>query len=71
MVDRGVLELVHGDGTVRRFGTPTQGFPEVRMRLTDRTAARGIVLDPGLGAAEAFMDGRLVFDRATSSFFST
>ena len=63
VVEHGVLELVHGDGTVRRFGKPTEGFPEVRMRLADRTAARGIVLDPGLGAAEAFMDGRLVFEQ--------
>ena len=63
VVKRGVLEIVHADGRVARFGTPEPGFPEVRMRLADANVARGIVLDPGLGAAEAFMDGRLVLEQ--------
>lgn len=58
-VRQGVLELARPDGSVRRFGTPTQGFPEVRIRLTDKGAERRILRDPRLGAAEAFMDRQL------------
>ncbi len=63
VVKRGVLEIVHADRSVSRFGKPEAGFPEVRMRFGDGNVARGIVLDPGLGAAEAFMDGRLILEQ--------
>ncbi|MEE4454600.1 class I SAM-dependent methyltransferase [Novosphingobium resinovorum] len=58
-VRQGVLELARPDGSVRRFGTPAEGFPHVRIRLTDKGAERRILRDPRLGAAEAFMDGQL------------
>ncbi|MFT4057679.1 MAG: class I SAM-dependent methyltransferase [Novosphingobium sp.] len=58
-VRKGVLELARPDGSVRRFGTPAEGFPEVRIRLNDKGAERRILRDPRLGAAEAFMDGQL------------
>lgn len=62
-VSLGVFEVVHADGTVARFGTPTQGFPDVRVRLADDKVARDILRDPGLGAGETFMDGRLVIEQ--------
>lgn len=61
-VRHGVLELARPDGSIRRFGTPHEGFPQVRIRLTDRGAERRILSDPRLGAAEAFMDGQLVVE---------
>ncbi|NNC59900.1 MAG: class I SAM-dependent methyltransferase [Erythrobacter sp.] len=62
-VKRGRLSMTWADGSTSEFGTPTQGFPEVSIRLTDSKAARHIVLDPRIGAAEAFMDGRLVIEQ--------
>ncbi|WP_174523925.1 SAM-dependent methyltransferase [Novosphingobium naphthalenivorans] len=61
-VRQGVLEVARPDGSVRRFGTPAEGFPEVRLRFTDSSAERQILTDPRLGAAEAFMDGKLVLE---------
>ncbi|MEO6387251.1 MAG: cyclopropane-fatty-acyl-phospholipid synthase family protein [Croceibacterium sp.] len=63
MVTRGVLEIVQPDGTVDRFGRPEAGFPEIRVRLADDSVGRQLLLDPRLGAAEAFMDGRLIIER--------
>jgi cyclopropane-fatty-acyl-phospholipid synthase len=63
IVKRGVLEVVHPDGRRSRFGEPAPGFPEVAIRLTDPGVARRIMLDPRLGAGEAFIDGGLVIER--------
>jgi cyclopropane-fatty-acyl-phospholipid synthase len=62
-VKRGRLELVHADGREVAFGERAPGFPEVRIRFTDRKVTRDILLDPRLGAAETFMDGRLIIER--------
>ncbi|MET0240271.1 MAG: cyclopropane-fatty-acyl-phospholipid synthase family protein [Sphingobium sp.] len=62
-VRQGVLELVRPDGSVRSFGTPQDGFPNVRILLTQPSAERRILRDPRLGAAEAYMDGLLVVER--------
>ncbi|MCK9543132.1 MAG: cyclopropane-fatty-acyl-phospholipid synthase family protein [Novosphingobium sp.] len=62
-VRQGVLELTHADGSTIRFGTPAPGFPEVAIRFADDKVARQILLDPRLGAAETFMDGRLLVER--------
>lgn len=63
LVRRGILEVVHPDGRVVVHGMPETGFPHVRIRFADKGVARGILLDPRLGAAEAFMDGRLTVER--------
>ena len=63
LVTQGVLEVVHADGRVATIGEPAPGFPSVRVRFTDAKVGRDIMLDPRLGAAEAFMDGRLVIER--------
>jgi cyclopropane-fatty-acyl-phospholipid synthase len=62
-VTRGTLTVHHADGKTRHFGTPHAGFPDVVIRFTDAGAAAAIVRDPGLGAGEAYMDGRLVVEQ--------
>ena len=62
-VKQGVLEVARPDGSVKRFGTPTEGFPEVRIRFASAKAERGILADPRLGAAEAFMDGNMIVEQ--------
>lgn len=62
-VTRGRLDVAFADGSHSSFGEPTDGFPEIAIRLTDHRVPRDIALNPRLGAAEAFMDGRLVIER--------
>ncbi|SFG11237.1 cyclopropane-fatty-acyl-phospholipid synthase [Novosphingobium sp. CF614] len=62
-VRQGILEVARPDGSVKRFGTPAEGFPQVRIRLASAKAERGILSDPRLGAAEAFMDGQLTIEQ--------
>ncbi|WP_421991967.1 class I SAM-dependent methyltransferase [Qipengyuania sp.] len=63
IVSRGRIEVVFADGDTAAFGAPAPGFPEIAIRLTDARVPRDILLDPRLGAAEAFMDGRLRIER--------
>ena len=62
-VKRGTLQVTYADGSSRSFGTPEPGFPDVAIRFTDRGAPAFIARNPGLGAAEAFMEGRLVVEQ--------
>jgi len=62
-VKRGTLTVHHADGKTVRFGTADPRFPDVTIRFTDTSAANGILRDPGLGAAEAYMDGRMVIEQ--------
>ena len=62
-VKRGRLDVTYAGGDRSGFGRPADGFPEVAIRFTDEKVPRDIVLDPRLGAAEAFMDGRLIVER--------
>ncbi len=62
-ITRGQLTVIHANGTTRSFGAPDPDFAPVSIRFTDNGATRAIVMHPALGAAEAFMDGRLVIDR--------
>ncbi|MDY7099194.1 MAG: cyclopropane-fatty-acyl-phospholipid synthase family protein [Pseudomonadota bacterium] len=61
-VKRGRLGVVFADGSAETFGVSQAGFPEIVLRFTDGKVPRDIILDPRLGAAEAFMDGRLVIE---------
>jgi len=61
-VTKGRLGVVFADGDARTYGEATEGFPEIVVRLTDDRVPRDIILDPRLGAAEAFMDGRLLIE---------
>ena len=62
-VAKGRLEVTFADGSTSAFGSPADGFPEVAVRFADSRVPRDILLDPRLGAAEAFMDGRLVVEQ--------
>jgi cyclopropane-fatty-acyl-phospholipid synthase len=61
-VKRGTLTLHRPAQSPVTFGTPDPGFPDVTIRFADKRVARSILTDPSLGAAEAFMDGRLTIE---------
>ncbi|WP_379921054.1 class I SAM-dependent methyltransferase [Erythrobacter sp. R86502] len=61
-VKLGRLGIVFADGQVSTYGSPAAGFPEIVLRFTDSRVARDIIMDPRLGAAEAFVDGRLLIE---------
>jgi cyclopropane-fatty-acyl-phospholipid synthase len=61
-IKQGQLGVVFADGSARTYGAPTPGFPDIVLRFTDARVPRDIVFDPRLGAAEAFIDGRLVIE---------
>jgi cyclopropane-fatty-acyl-phospholipid synthase len=62
-LEHGTLEVARSDGSVGRFGAPTPGYPDVRVRFASPATERRILLDPRLGAGEAFIDGELVIER--------
>ncbi|ODP39647.1 SAM-dependent methyltransferase [Sphingomonas turrisvirgatae] len=62
-VKRGELTVIHPDGTARLFGSPDPDLAPVTIRFASWAAERAILLDPALGAGEAFMDGRLVIEQ--------
>jgi cyclopropane-fatty-acyl-phospholipid synthase len=62
-ITRGQLTVIYPNGKSATFGTPDPAFDTVTMRIADRRVFAGIVRDPSLGAAEAFMDGRLVLEQ--------
>ncbi|MEM7703462.1 MAG: cyclopropane-fatty-acyl-phospholipid synthase family protein [Pseudomonadota bacterium] len=59
-VTHGRLGVVFADGSTSVFGETADGFPEVVVRFADARVPRDIIMDPRLGAAEAFMNGRLI-----------
>ena len=61
-VKQGRLGVVFADGSASTYGTAAPGFPEIVIRFTDARVPRDIILDPRLGAAEAFMDGRMLIE---------
>jgi len=62
-VKRGEIALIDYDGKTYLYGAPDPEFGPVTIRFTDAGVAHAIMRDPGLGAAEAFMDGRLLIER--------
>jgi len=63
VVKRGSIAVIHPDGSTEKFGQSDSGFPDVTVRLADKGVMRQILLDPRLGAAETFMDGRLIVEQ--------
>jgi cyclopropane-fatty-acyl-phospholipid synthase len=59
VIRHGRLTVIDPDGGTEHFGEPAPGFPEVGVRFTSRRAMRRVILDPRLGAAEAFMDDEM------------
>jgi cyclopropane-fatty-acyl-phospholipid synthase len=62
LISRGELEIASADMRIWRYGAPDPDLKPVRIRFTDRRVPFDIVRDPALGAAEAYMDGRLLFE---------
>ena len=62
VIKKGHLTVTMASGEVHTLGTPTEGYPEVAIRLIDKRVVRDILLDPRLGAGEAYMDGRIVIE---------
>ncbi len=62
IVKKGRLTLIRADGSQQVFGAADPGFPDVTLRLKDKRVGRDIVLQPRLGFAEAYMDGRAEID---------
>ena len=62
-IRHGTLTIIDHRGTIKTFGTPTEGWPDVTVRFTDGNVPRDIALQPDLGAGEAYMNGRLVMER--------
>lgn len=61
-VRRGRLGVVFADGSASTFGEAAAGYPDIVIRFADRRVPLDILRDPSLGAAEAFMDGRLIIE---------
>jgi cyclopropane-fatty-acyl-phospholipid synthase len=59
-VKRGALTVIDHRGRTYSYGSPDPEFRPVTVHLTDGRVFRDIARDPGLGAAETYMDGRLV-----------
>jgi cyclopropane-fatty-acyl-phospholipid synthase len=61
-IRRGPLTVIRPDGTTRVFGEPDPALTPVTLRLGPG-AERAILTDPSLGAAEAFLDGKLTIEQ--------
>ena len=61
-VKKGRLGVVYADGTSDVYGEAAEGYPEIVVRMADDRVPRDVIMDPRLGAAEAFMDGRLIIE---------
>jgi cyclopropane-fatty-acyl-phospholipid synthase len=62
LIRSGELVVTEADGKRHSYGAPAPGRPRVAIRFTDKGAPNFVARNPRLGAAEAWMDGRLVMD---------
>lgn len=62
VIKQGQLTITMASGESHVLGQPTDGFPNVAIRLADNKVARDVLLDPRLGAGEAYMDGRIIIE---------
>ena len=63
IVRHGRLVILDADGSRHEFGTAEPGRPDVVLRFADKGVAGTIVRSPRLGAGEAYMDGRMIFEQ--------
>lgn len=61
-VKRGELTIVHADGRKRNFGSPDPAVKPVTIRFGDAATPSRIARMPSLGAAEAYMAGKLTVE---------
>ena len=59
MIHEGEVEVEVAGSAAKCFGNPDPARKPVRIWLKDRATASAIARNPALGAAEAYMDGRL------------
>ncbi len=62
-ITKGHLQVIFADGSKESFGSKGDGGPDVTMRFTDARVPWEILKDADLGMGEAFMHGRMVFDK--------
>ncbi|MBB3035255.1 SAM-dependent methyltransferase [Alteriqipengyuania lutimaris] len=62
-ITSGSLEVRFADGTREHFGQREADGAGIAIRFTDGRVPREMLIDPALGAAEAFMDDRLIIER--------
>lgn len=58
----GTLSVTFPTGETKSYGTPAEHYPDIKVRLADGKVARDIAMKPELGAAEAYMDQRLIVE---------
>ena len=63
LVRRGELTVIDHDGKTYHYGAADPALKPVTVRFLDSRVANQIARDPGLGAAETLMDGRLVIEQ--------
>jgi cyclopropane-fatty-acyl-phospholipid synthase len=63
MARRGELVITDHDGKTHRYGSPDPFLEPVGLRFHDGKVVRDILRHPTLGFAEAYMAGRIDFDR--------
>ncbi|HSG35619.1 MAG TPA: cyclopropane-fatty-acyl-phospholipid synthase family protein [Sphingomonadaceae bacterium] len=63
MITSGKLQITLASGKELHFGESAAGYPDIAIRFTDGRVPRDIFTDPRLGAAEAYMDGRIVIEQ--------
>jgi cyclopropane-fatty-acyl-phospholipid synthase len=66
-VEKGRLTVLSHDGRRHVFGSGVDG-PDVTVRLADAGLERRLFFNPELAAAEAYMDGRLVFENGSTVY---
>jgi cyclopropane-fatty-acyl-phospholipid synthase len=62
LIRRGPLTVIDQTGASRTYGAPDPELKPVTVRFADAGVARQIARDPALGAAEAWMDERLLIE---------
>ncbi len=65
IITQGTLKIRYADGSLETLGTSAPDWPDVTISFSDDAAARAVVTNPALGAAEGFMDGRLVIEQGS------
>ena len=63
LVREGLLEVIDCRGRRHVYGQMQDGLPSVTILLKGRGTALRIARNPAMGAGEAYMDGRLVFEQ--------
>ncbi len=59
LIKRGQLTVRAADGATSRYGDGDPAWPDLTLILADDRVARDMALNPRLGTAEAWIDGRL------------